>query len=555
MHHSLRSALLLALAPALLAPALAKDAQPAKDLAAYAEQLLDEQGIKKDGPGLTLLVAQGDKLLYQGARGMASVELGVPLKPEHRMRLGSITKQFAAAALLKLIDEGKAKLDDPLAKFLPDYPNGSAITLAQLLNHSSGVKSYTGIPGYMHNPIRQQLSTAELVKVFKDLPADFAPGADFRYNNSGYVLVGAVVEAISGKPWHEALDAALLKPQRVAVSYPGEQGLVPGMVQGYSKAGRDALSVAGVLSMTQPHAAGALVGDVQALWRWNQALHGGQLLKPETYQRMVTPEGAAVKARYGYGIGTDSLRGQPMLQHGGGIHGFSTLLVYQPELKLTVALLANSDSSGINLDLIARKLGAKAMGKPYPAIQPVAVDAQALKAFEGIYSADGKDSRTLRVQGDALTSTRSGSQPFKLTPLGKDRFAFSNSVAQVQLERDAQGKVVAMHYFADADGQGERWPRTADLPQRAEYALQPAEQQALVGEYKSARFSIKVFVDEQGQLRGQALGQPVVTLKASGPREIYIVEVDATLSFAAEGEQPRTVTLKQGRNTMELQRS
>ncbi len=555
MYSSLRSTLLLALAPALLAPALAKDAKPANDLTAYAEQLLDEQGIKKDGPGLTLLVAQGDQLLYQGARGMASVELGVPLKPEHRMRLGSITKQFAAATLLKLIDEGKAKLDDPLSKFLPDYPNGGAITLAQSLNHSSGVKSYTGIPGYMHNPIRQQLSTAELVKVFKDLPTDFAPGADFRYNNSGYVLVGAVVEAISGKPWHEALDAALLKPQRIAVSYPGEQGLVPGMVQGYSKAGADALSVAGVLSMTQPHAAGALVGDVQSLWRWNQALHGGQLLKPETYQRMVTPEGAAVKARYGYGIGTDSLRGQPMLQHGGGIHGFSTLLVYQPELKLTVALLSNSDSAGINLDLIARKLGAKVMGKPYPAIQAVAVDAQALKAFEGIYSADGRDTRTLRLQGGALTSTRSGSQPFKLIPLGKDRFAFSNTVAQLQLERDAQGKVVALQYFADADGQGERWPRTADLPQRAEYALSPTERQALVGEYKSVRFSIKVFVDEQGQLRGQVPGQPVVTLKASGPREVFVVEVDATLSFTGDGEQPRSVTLKQGANVMELQRS
>ncbi|WP_374433363.1 serine hydrolase domain-containing protein [Inhella sp.] len=553
MHISLRSALLLALSPVVLAPALA--APPAKELAAYAEQLLDEQGIKKDGPGLTLLVAQGDQLLYQGARGMASVELGVPLKPEHRMRLGSITKQFAAATLLKFIEEGKAKLDDPLSKYLPDYPNGGAITLAQLLNHSSGVKSYTGIPGYMHNPIRQQLSTAELVKVFKDQPVDFAPGADFRYNNSGYVLVGAVIEAISGKAWHEALDAALLKPQRIAVSYPGEQGLVPGMVQGYSKVGADALSVAGVLSMTQPHAAGALVGDVQALWRWNQALHGGQLLKPETYQRMITPEGAAVKARYGYGIGTDSLRGQPMLQHGGGIHGFSTLLVYQPELKLTVALLSNSDSAGINLDLIARKLGAKAMGKPYPAIQPVVVDAKALQAYEGIYSSDGRDTRTLRVQGGVLTSTRSGSQPFKLIPLGKDRFSFSNTVAQLQLERDAQGKVVAMQYFADADGQGERWPRTADLPQRAEYALSPSERQALVGEYKSARFSIKVFVDEQGQLRGQVPGQPVVTLKASGPREVFVVEVEATLSFASEGEQPRSVTLKQGPTVMELQRS
>lgn len=550
MQTTLRSALLLALAPALLAPALAKG--QADDLAAYAEQLLDEQGVKRDGPGLTLLVAQGDKLLYQGARGMASIELGVPLKPEHRMRLGSITKQFAAAALLRLIDEGKAKLDDPLSKFLPDYPNAQAITLAQLLNHSSGVKSYTGIGGYMHNPIRQQLSTAELVKVFKDLPADFAPGADFRYNNSGYVLVGAVVEAISGKPWHEALDAALLKPQRIDVRYPGEQTLVPGMVQGYSKAEGEALALAGMVSMTQPHAAGALVGDVHSLWRWNQALHGGQLLKPETYQRMVTPEGAAAKGRYGFGLSTDQLRGQPLLQHGGGIHGFNTLLVYQPANRLTVALLANSDAGLYNLDLIARKLGAKAIGKPYPSSKPVALSLAALQAFEGVYSPDGKDSRTLRVVDGVLTSTRNGSRPLKLTPIGPDRFQYEGSLAQAQLERGPQGLVLA--FYSDGDGQAERWPRAGDLPQRKDVALSAAERTALLGEYGSERFKLKIFVDAQGQLASQVPGQPVVLIKANSASEFWAKEVDATLSFAIEGERAHSVTLKQGPNSLVLKR-
>jgi D-alanyl-D-alanine carboxypeptidase len=149
---------------------------------------------------VAVLVARGDELLVQTARGMASIELGVALTPEQRFRLGSVTKQFAAALLLRLIDQGKARLDDPLSKFLPDYPNGAAIRLSMLLNHSGGMKSYTGIRGYMHNPIRRDLSTQELIAEFKDQPVDFAPGAAWAYNNSGYVLVGAVIEAITGKP-------------------------------------------------------------------------------------------------------------------------------------------------------------------------------------------------------------------------------------------------------------------------------------------------------------------------------------------------------------------
>ena len=161
----------------LASPAQAADPATPAAMARYAEQLLDAQKLAADGPGVTVLVARGDQLLYKGARGLASVELGVPMQPDQLMRIGSVTKQMAAAALLKQIDEGKAGLDDPLSRFLPDYPNGAQITLAQLLNHTSGVKSYTGIAGYMGIPVRNDLSTAELVKVFKDLPSDFAPGA------------------------------------------------------------------------------------------------------------------------------------------------------------------------------------------------------------------------------------------------------------------------------------------------------------------------------------------------------------------------------------------
>ncbi len=328
--------LLIALAVSGLAlgSAFGSDIEPPSnaELASYADRLLAES-YPADGPGAAVLIARGDEVLYGGARGMASVELGVPLTAQHVFRIGSVTKQFAAATLLKLIDEGKLELDDPLSKFLPEYPNGAEITVRQLLDHTSGVKSYTGIPGVMQGPIRQDLSTAELIDTFKDHPVDFAPGEAWAYNNSGYVLLGAVIEAVSGKSWSQQLQDSLLTPAGVSQTrYGADDLLVPGMTNGYTV--RDGkVAPATFLSMTQPHAAGALVSTVADLHRWNRALHGGNLLSESSYTTMITPAGKASDQSYGFGIASTTLRGHQQLQHGGGINGFSSQLLYVPSVS------------------------------------------------------------------------------------------------------------------------------------------------------------------------------------------------------------------------------
>lgn len=453
-------------------------------MAAYAEQLLDAQKLGRDGPGVTVLVARGDQLLYKGARGMASIELGVPLQPDQLMRIGSVTKQIAAAALLKQIDDGKAKLEDPLSKYLPDYPNGAKITLLQLLNHTSGVKSYTGIAGYMHNPIRRDLSTAELVKEFKDLPVDFAPGEKWAYNNSGYVLLGAVVEAISGKSWHQQIDDALLNPAQItSVHYQAGDKLFKGMAQGHTLNARREVAPAGILSMTQPHAAGALIANTEGLWRWNQALHGGKLISKASYERMTTPEGPAKAHHYGFGIGSGTLRDWTLLSHGGGIHGFSSLLSYLPQSQVTVVILRNSDGPGFATDLVSRKLAAFAVGEPFPEQTPVAVPAEQLKAAEGVYAREDKQTRTLRLKDGVLQSQRAGSGIAPLVPLGNDRFGLPNSLTELLLERGADGSVTAMRVFNNGEKGGERWTRSGELPpERTFMTLTAAQMQALVGD-------------------------------------------------------------------------
>jgi CubicO group peptidase (beta-lactamase class C family) len=510
--------------------------------------------VQAAGPGVAVLVARGETVLLRSARGMASIELGVPLSPDHAFRIGSVTKQFSAAALLREVDAGRARLDDPLSKYLPDYPGGQAITLQLLLNHTSGVRSYTNIPGYMTGPIRRELTTAQLIAEFKDRPVDFPPGTAWAYNNSGYVLVGAVLEAITRQPWHTGVTAMTQALGVKGIAFGDERAVRPGMADGYSSGPGQPPQRADFISMSQPHAAGALVGSVDDLWLWNLALHGGRVLSADSYRRMTVPEGEpAQRVRYGFGIGTGSVRGRPALLHSGGIHGYLSMLVWLPSERMTVAVLRNSDGPGLDPGMLARELAALALGDPYPDGAAVAVPAAELQALAGRWRrADGSgpdDERLLRLQGGTLTSQRGGGAPLRLKPIGGGVFLFENSISRIQV----QG--TTLRFFADGEGEGEVWTRTGDLPpERASIALTPEQAQALVGEYSSPAFSFRVFVDAQGVLRGQAPGQAALQLHAETPRQLYVKEVGASLAFEPDAGPVTQVTLTQGRNQLKMPR-
>lgn len=539
--------------PAFAAAAPAPATPSPEQVAAYGQRLLDE-AIPADGPGIALLVARGDQVLLRAARGRASVELGVALTPEHRFRIGSVTKQFAAAGLLKLIEQGKAGLDDPLSRYVPGYPNGDAITLRELLNHTSGIRSYTDLPGYMADGVRRDLDTTALIGVFKDQKPDFAPGERWAYNNSGYVLVGAVIEAITGKPWYAWLDETLMQPLRLAhTRYGADDAVIDGYVEGYSLDAHGAVTRAAPLSMTQPHAAGALVSTLDDLWHWNQALHHGRVLGADSYRAMTTPEGAATTAHYGYGVQVGRFRGTATIEHGGGIFGFVSELVYLPEYGLTGVMLRNADGSPP--PPILRRVMAYATGQPFPEVTAVPLAAGALNGVEGVYRLDAETTRVLRVVDGVLTSQRSGGAVSPLTPIGPDRFAFANSLARIELVRDRARRVTALRFYPDGDA-AETWKLVSrELPDRAEIALSAQAKQVLVGEYTSPQLGFKVFVDADGALRIQVPGHPAFALKAQTPRRLFLDAIDARLEFEPAEGPARQVTLLQGSARIELRRA
>lgn len=436
------------------------------EIASHAKALLEKTLPDTNAPGMAVLIAAGDEVLFRGARGAASIELGVPLSPDHVFRLGSITKQFSAAAVLKLMEDGKLSLDDPLTKFVPGYPSGDKVTVRMLLNHTSGIKSYTEFPGLFEGPVRMTVTTTQLIDTFKNEKLDFTPGEDWHYNNSGYVLVGAVIEAASGMEWHVYLKQAFFDPLGMKHTGYGDETVatIPGHVTGYTVSD-DKWAVAPYLSMTQPHAAGALVSSVDDLLRWNRALHEGKVLKPASYQQMITPIGKALDKKYAFGIGNETLRGQEMLQHDGGINGFSTTLIYLPGYDLTVAGLCNADSAppeSMDIGTIARVLAAYGIGKPYPDKKAIKVEATVLKEYEGVYRIDQDSARTVRVIDGKLTSQLTDDQAHALVPVAKDVFLFENGLSRTIFERDNAGTVTTMRFIADDEGEGSLIPRSGE---------------------------------------------------------------------------------------------
>ena len=360
---------------------------------------------KPGEPGAAIIVRKDGRTIFRKGYGMADMELGVPVEPDMVFRLGSITKQFTAVSILMLAEQGKLSLQDEITKFLPDLPTqGRTITIEHLLTHTSGLKSYTNLSEWL--PLwRKDMTVREIIDLTRDKPMEFAPGERWNYNNTGYVLLGAVIEKVSGLTYEDYVNKMMFGPLGLKHSYYGNaERIIPRRIPGYQM-GKDGFVNAPYLSMTQPYAAGSILSSVDDLAIWNDAVFSGKLIKKEWLDKAFTPYPLKNGESTGYGFGwfIANYQGHRIIEHGGGIHGFSTYEMTLPEDRIFLAILTNSAVGGRDPEPRAFKIATLLLGKPEPERKAITLPEMDIEALVGVYE---------NADGQARYITREGSQVF-----------------------------------------------------------------------------------------------------------------------------------------------
>jgi CubicO group peptidase (beta-lactamase class C family) len=359
-----RNAPLLFLAVLLTAPpqrsAIPTDSEISARVDAYAQAQ-----VRVNGFSGSLLVARQGKPLVAKGYGWANAEWEIPNTPSTKFRIGSITKQFTSMVMLQLQQQGKLKVQDPLCQYVTPCPDTwKPITLHHLLTHTSGIPSYTGLQSVMKTNMLPR-TTDEVVAAFRDLPLEFEPGKRFAYNNSGYFLLGLVIERVTGKKYDQVVREQIFEPLGMKDSgYDTPDVVIPHRASGYGRRGGMVVN-APYLDMMLPYSAGALYSTVEDLLKWDQALYTDTLLPATAREALFTP----FLNDYAYGWVVrgplPQTFGRRQAAHAGGINGFTSMIIRVLDDNITSIVLANT--SAAESARIARDILAITLGEPYEA--------------------------------------------------------------------------------------------------------------------------------------------------------------------------------------------
>jgi D-alanyl-D-alanine carboxypeptidase len=450
----------LALAIGIPVPSTAQTRPPPGTVARLADSLAADFVATRRSPSVAIGIIRGSDTISLKAFGMADLENEVPASARSVYRIGSVTKQFTAAAVMQLVEQGKLALDDPIAIHLPGLPAAwRPVKIRQLLNHTSGIPSYTDIGDRWRRRWGEEMSPDSLLAFTTADSMWFEPGARWRYDNTGYILLGMLIEKLTGRSWGEDLTERFAKPLGLSDTRDcRNEPVIPRRARGYDDEGNGWIN-SPYLAMSQPFAAGAICSTVGDLARWNRALHTGKVVSAASYALMTTPEGAAAQAGfpYGFGLGRDTIAGQAVITHGGGIHGFIAGNVWVPGAELSVSVLTNS--GGAPADLLLKQLVRAALGASLlqrPAVVPLAAADRA--RYAGVYALalpGGVTDFTVAVEGDHLTGQLAGQQPVQMLHYGNHTFGadFDQTLRIVfTLEGNAASKMTLHQRGGTFDG-------------------------------------------------------------------------------------------------------
>src|ERR1035437_269732 len=502
----------------------------------------------KEAPGIAVLVARDGNVLYRKGFGYADIKNKILITPDTKFRIGSVTKQFTASAILKLQENNLLSVNDKLSKFIPDFPRGDEVTIHHLLTHTSGIHSYTNNNGFI-DKVTKTISPDSLVNSIKKDPYDFNPGEKWLYNNSGYFILGYIISKVSGKPYAEYLKETFFDPlqmKNTGIHYAGIK--LEHEAKGYSRNNNkydDAIN----WDMSWAGGAGSIYSTVDDLMKWNQALYGGKVMNQKSLDAALTPvvlkNGEQPPVQYGYGLGLSKFRGEDIISHSGGLHGFVTQLSYYPKEKLTVVMLSNAAEPEVNFDRnkIAEAFLWSKMDKQTSYTES-AVKPKNLQLYTGRYDLSGMAVITITAENDKLYSQLSGQQKFEIFPLSEDEFFWKVVEARIKFIKDEKGEISQAVLFQN--GQELKAKR---LPEEHIIEINPAILDNYAGKYKF-KDDIITISKENNKFFAQPTGQSKLEMSPLSETDFIIKEINAKLTFV-KGENGKVTKIKLNLNGMD----
>jgi CubicO group peptidase (beta-lactamase class C family) len=415
-------------------PAMEQDANP---LAAKFDSLLTAYANNGQFNG-TVLIAKKGQVLFEKAYGYRDAGKKIMHENSDIFQIGSVTKQFTAAVIMQLVNEHKLSLNDKLEKFYPGFSNGNKITIHHLLTHTSGLYDYTQDSTIMGTDITRPRTRKEMIGVFRKYKPDFAPGTKWSYSNTGYSMLGYIIEKVTGKSYEKVVREKILQP--LGMTYSGFDFTHlndPRKSVGYFSVSKEINTPAPIVDSTLSFSAGALYSTVEDMYKWERAIYTEKILPQSSWKKVFTP----YMNKYGYGWGIDSAYGKLVTAHSGGIHGFTSYIIRFPQEELTVIML---DNSMRELGKIALNLSAISMNKPYVApkfTKEITLDKSVLEQYTGEYELAPGFILAIRLDGNQLKAQATGQQEIMIYPESENVFFLKVVEAKIEFVKDTSGKV------------------------------------------------------------------------------------------------------------------
>ena len=490
-----------------------------------------------DKPGAAVLVAQGDKIIFKKGYGKASLATGSDITPQSVFRIGSITKQFTSTAILKLVNEGKISLQDKVVKYLPGYqPQGEFVTIENLLNHTSGIANYTGLLELRSAENKAAAkSTEQRFNDFNRVPLEYTPGERFSYTNSGFFILGMIIEKVSGITYGEYIEKNIFTPLKMKSSfYDGGNLRISKRTTGYI-IDEKGFQEAPFVYHSNPFAAGALASSVEDLWKWNQSAVNFKIVPKTTMEKAWQPAklNNGIKVNYGLGWSLTSIDELKVIEHGGAIDGYLGYILYVPEEKVFVAILTNSTNYAcVNVSYdIARLI----LNHPQKNPAIVSMNKQQLEEYTGNYKINETRFRTIATQGDRIFAIDGNSDPIEITSFKNDGFFVKDKPERFEFLRDQNNKIGALTFTRNGweTEMGIRTNATATT-QKVAISIEPTKFDEFVGVYEIAPgFNVKVW--REGKIfLSEATGQGVYEIFPETETKFFVKDLNAGLEFLRE---------------------